>query len=203
MAKNRQAEERGRVMAPKQPANHLAARQLFDKSSDTSAASRVLDVLRLLGLTEAALYDELMKRRRDESPPNRNKPARDHPILPEQMPKVRDERVRRILDSIELQPGQSVQRLAREAGLCPDHLQRLFKQETGGGNLRELLGERRLQKAAELLLAADMSIKEIAYVVGYKHQSSFVRAFQREFAQTPGHYRRRKDSPPIDGAKRQ
>ncbi len=188
-------------MAPKWPANQVASRQLLDKGSGTSAASRVLDVLRLLGLTEAALYEELTKRRRDESPPNRNRRGRDKPVLPEQMPEVRDERLRRVLDIIESQPGQSVQRLACQAGLGPDHLQRLFKQETGGGHLGELLAERRLQKAAELLFATDMSIKEIAYVVGYKHHSSFVRGFQRQFAQTPGHYRRGKGSPPIEGAK--
>jgi len=34
-----------------------------------------------------------------------------------------------------------------------------------------------------------MSVKEVAYAVGYKHPSSFVRAFRRCFQQVPGDYR--------------
>ncbi len=168
-----------------------------ERRETTSAARQLLDVLGLLGFTEAALYDELSKRRGKESSPDRKRTDCNRLAADERLPDVRDMRVRQVLEMIESQLPQSVQRLAREAGLCSDHFQRLFKQETGR-NLGEFLGERRLHKAAELLLTSDMSIKEIAFIVGYKHQSSFVRAFQREFRQTPGHYRRA----PVERAKR-
>jgi len=204
MAKDRQGDERGGpVTAPVRAANQSEARELSAKSSEiTSAAGHLLDALCLLGLSEAVLFEELSKRRGNESPPDHEITDRDRPTSDVLTRGVRDGRVRRVLDLIESQPSQSVQRLAREAGLCPDHLQRLFKQESGGGHLRELLGKRRLQKAAELLFASAMSIKEIAYAVGYKHHSSFVRAFEREFGRTPRHYRQGKGSPLTDAAKK-
>jgi len=79
--------------------------------------------------------------------------------------------------------------LAREVCLSPAHLQRLFKQETGV-HLSALLIESRLRMAAHLLSTTEMEIKEIAYLSGYQHHSSFVRAFQRRFHQSPKEYRR-------------
>jgi AraC-like DNA-binding protein len=55
--------------------------------------------------------------------------------------------------------------------------------------ITQLLTEQMLQKAAHLLHASDLSVKEIAFAVGYEHSSSFIRAFQRHFAQTPRDYR--------------
>jgi AraC family transcriptional regulator len=101
-------------------------------------------------------------------------------------------RLRKILMLIEAQPHQSVRELALAVRLSPAHLQRLFKHQTGV-HVSHILAERRLQKAATLLSASDMPIKQIAYTVGYEHHSSFVRAFQRRFAQAPGCYRRHGD----------
>jgi two-component system response regulator YesN len=65
----------------------------------------------------------------------------------------------------------------------------LFKQETGV-RLGRLLTEQRLQKAAELLVRTQLRVKEIAAAAGYGHASSFSRAFEQRFAQTPLVYRR-------------
>jgi transcriptional regulator GlxA family with amidase domain len=78
--------------------------------------------------------------------------------------------------------------LAREVRLSPSHLQRLFKRETGF-QISDLLAEARLRNAATLLLTTDMEVKEIAYLAGYQHHSSFVRAFQRRFGASPRCYR--------------
>jgi transcriptional regulator GlxA family with amidase domain len=107
--------------------------------------------------------------------------------LPRSAP-VHEKRLQKVLDMIESQPPRSVRELAREVHLSPARLQRLFKLETGV-DVSEALAERRLQQAAHLLAASDMQIKEIAYVVGYEHHSSFVRAFQRRFALSPRLYR--------------
>ena len=72
--------------------------------------------------------------------------------------------------------------------MTPDHLQRIFKQETGL-RLRSVIAERKLGEAAHLLLAADVVVKEVAYTVGYSHPSSFVRAFRRRFGKSPTEYR--------------
>jgi len=100
----------------------------------------------------------------------------------------RERRLRRVLDLIQLKPSSSVSDLAQEARVTPTHLQRLFKQQLGV-NVGDLLAEHRLRIAAYLLSTSDLSIKEISHRVGYEHHSSFVRAFQRRFSQTPKKYR--------------
>ena len=104
------------------------------------------------------------------------------------IPIVKERRLRRVLERIEAGPPHSVRELADQVRLTPAHLQRLFKQETGI-NISDLLAESRLHTAARLLSTTDMEIKEIAYLAGYQHHSSFVRAFQRHFGQSPKDYR--------------
>ena len=105
-------------------------------------------------------------------------------------PVVHQRRLRRVLEMIEAQPSISVRELAFEIRLSPTYLQRLFKHEAGV-HISGVIAERRLQRAAQLLSASDMPIKEIAYAVGYQHHSSFVRAFQRRFGQSPKRYRQK------------
>lgn len=104
-------------------------------------------------------------------------------------PIVRERRLLRVMQSMESHLPHSVRELAQQVHLSPAHLQRLFKQETGV-HISELLTERRLTTAANLLISTEMGVKEIAYLVGYGHHSSFVRAFQRRFGQAPKRYRR-------------
>jgi len=104
------------------------------------------------------------------------------------VPMVREKRLQKVLQSIESRLPRSVRELAEQVHLSPAHLQRLFKQETGV-HISELLCERRLTMAANLLTTTDMEIKEVAYMVGYGHHSSFVRAFQRRFRQAPKKFR--------------
>lgn len=98
-------------------------------------------------------------------------------------------RIREILEIIESQSPQKISQLALEVNLSESRLQHLFKQETGV-RLGRLLTEQRLQKAAELLVRTRLRIKEIAAVAGYEHASSFSRAFEQRFAQSPLVYRR-------------
>ncbi|HXA84025.1 MAG TPA: helix-turn-helix transcriptional regulator [Candidatus Dormibacteraeota bacterium] len=99
-------------------------------------------------------------------------------------------RLARVMQRIEAEVPQSVRQLAHELKMTPDHLQRLFKQETGL-RLGSEITERRLGKAAHLLSTTDVVIKEVAYTVGYRHPSSFVRAFRRRFGRSPTQYRHR------------
>ena len=106
---------------------------------------------------------------------------------------VRERRLRQVAEIIDSEPSFSIRDLALKVSLSPAHLQRLFKQQTGT-QLGAFLAERRLQKAAQLLTISNLSIKEIAHTVGYRHHSSFVRAFQRRFAKVPKQYRAQPDS---------
>lgn len=113
-------------------------------------------------------------------------------------PELKERRLRQVVEMIVSEPFRSVRELALKVRLSPAHLQRLFKQK--GVHIGTLVVEHRLQKAAQLLAASNLSIKEIAHAVGYKHHSSFVRAFQRRFALAPKHYRDQSDLPARPGA---
>ena len=107
---------------------------------------------------------------------------------PAATPVVRQRRLCRVLEMIEAEPSISIRELALEIDLCPDYLQRLFKREAGV-HIHDLIAARRLQRAAQLLSASNMPVKQIAYTAGYQHHSSFVRAFQRRFGEAPTDFR--------------
>jgi len=81
-----------------------------------------------------------------------------------------------------------VHELAREVHLSRGRLQSLFKKEMGV-LISDYLAGQRLQRAAHLLKTSSLSIKEIAFSVGYGHHSSFTRAFENRFSQSPKQYR--------------
>ena len=93
--------------------------------------------------------------------------------------------IRRI---IELESPRTIDDVARRLNLSQSHLKHVFKRETGLPLGRSLI-ERRLQKAADLLTQSRLSIKEIAYLSGYRHTSSFIRAFERWSSCAPQSYR--------------
>jgi AraC family transcriptional regulator len=79
--------------------------------------------------------------------------------------------------------------LAKEAGLSPHHLHRIWREETGG-NLYENIKSIRLQKAANLLLTNKYAnISSVAAMCGYGSQTSFIKAFRSRFGTTPGEWR--------------
>jgi AraC-like DNA-binding protein len=97
-------------------------------------------------------------------------------------------RAKKILNTVRAGSLCTIHDLAVEFNLSTSHLQHLFKAQTGS-SLGRSLTEERLRKAALLLLDSDMSVKEIADMVGYKHPSSFIRAFNRYFQRAPSCYR--------------
>jgi len=110
----------------------------------------------------------------------------------EEMDKRLDRRVRAALEFLAERSYCSVGELAREMHLSRGGLQRLFKKEMGV-LISDYLVEQRLQKAAYLLTTSGLSIKEIAFAVGYEHHSSFTRAFEGRFSQSPKYYREHSD----------
>ena len=103
---------------------------------------------------------------------------------------VQDERLERLLQIGQTGTLFTIRDLASEFQLSPSHLQHLFKAQTGE-TLGQWLLEQRLNRAANMLVESAMSVKEVAYAVGYKHPSSFVRAFERHFRSAPGCYRKK------------
>ena len=103
---------------------------------------------------------------------------------------LQPERVSKILEAVESGRPCSVHGLAGEFNLSKSHLQHVFKRQTGL-RLGQLIAEQKLRRAAHLLKSSNLRIKEIASAVGYEHTSSFIRAFERRFAEAPQAYRHR------------
>jgi AraC family transcriptional regulator of arabinose operon len=102
---------------------------------------------------------------------------------------ISDPRLARVLEAIAADPRLDVNTLARLVNLSPSRLQHLFKEHLAI-RIRDFIGQQRLQRAVWLLWSTDMAIKEITFEVGYRHPSSFVRAFRRHLVKTPESYRR-------------
>lgn len=108
------------------------------------------------------------------------------------IPVVQDCRLRKVLQMIASDSSQKIQDLALECNLSESHLQHLFKESTGLG-LGRMLADQRMHRAAKLLGQTNLSIKEIAWTVGYEHTSSFTRAFERYFREAPRCFRQRQE----------
>ena len=71
----------------------------------------------------------------------------------------------------------------------PQYLTRTFKAETGSGIL-EYITHERLEAAKSLLLQTNISIKDVAAMVGYRDYAYFTRVFKKEIGISPKHYRK-------------
>jgi len=78
--------------------------------------------------------------------------------------------------------------LAREAGMSPIHLSRIFG-VVNGMTIPAMVRRLRMQEAAKLLRATDMLVTEIAGKVGYRSPAAFDRAFMREMGKSPSEHR--------------
>jgi AraC family transcriptional regulator, arabinose operon regulatory protein len=101
----------------------------------------------------------------------------------------KDFRIQKVVQTLDQNPFRTVLQLAQNCQISTSRLSHLFKDEIGI-NVKNYLLDCRLQVAAEMLESSGMPIKEIAYTVGYRHSSSFVRAFKTHFGLSPVCYRR-------------
>jgi AraC family transcriptional regulator of arabinose operon len=99
-----------------------------------------------------------------------------------------DPRIRRVLQAVGEGESHSIEELARMVNLSSSRLSHLFKTQTGL-SLQNVINRRRLEIAVELLRNTSMPVKEVSYRAGYRHASSFVRAFRNEFGASPSSYR--------------
>jgi AraC family transcriptional regulator len=86
-----------------------------------------------------------------------------------------------------------LEELAREAGVHPVHLSRVFRKCTGRG-IGEYVHRLRVRAACEQMLEAERPLAEISLAAGFADQSHFTRAFRRVTGTTPGAFRTRLDS---------
>jgi AraC-like DNA-binding protein len=99
-------------------------------------------------------------------------------------------RLCRARDLLQESPGNvRVAQAAREAALSPYHFIRLFK-ATFGRTPHQVMIDARLDRAKQLLLAADLSVTQICLVVGFASLGSFSSLFARRVGSSPIAYRR-------------
>ena len=85
------------------------------------------------------------------------------------------------------QRGLTLTKLARDLGVSPRYLGRIFRNENGQTFHRYLLGVRMAQ-ARDLLDDRTLSLREIASRVGYEDVSNFCKEFRRMFGESPRAY---------------
>ena len=79
--------------------------------------------------------------------------------------------------------------VAAELGITPQYLSRLFCKNAGVG-FSQYLARARLEKAAFYLKETKLTVTEIAYEVGYRDLSHFMRSFKKHFGVTPLGYKK-------------
>lgn len=108
------------------------------------------------------------------------------------------ERARRLLTEDCDQPFDAPA-VAAAAGLGASHFRQAFRRECGVSP-RTFHAEARLRRAADLLANTELSIKEIADILGFSSAFHFSNAFKRGRSFSPNHWRERQcvGNPPAD-----
>ncbi len=111
-----------------------------------------------------------------------------HAALSNEFPlSANEDPVARALQLIDAHPSEAwtVATLANKIGMGRSNFATRFAAITGHTPM-EMLAERRMEMAEELLQQRGLKISEIATRVGYRSQAAFIRRFVRKFATTPG-----------------
>ena len=118
-----------------------------------------------------------------------------HPIRPQESITTIKHRmaVQRALDLIRLrfQNPPTLAELAFFAGLSRTYFSPVFKEIAGMG-LRDYLTRARINKAQDLLGDLNLTVKQIAYQVGFTDPNYFSRTFKKETGVAPTTWRLRK-----------
>jgi AraC-like DNA-binding protein len=104
---------------------------------------------------------------------------------------LNDSRIGPTLARIHEQPERiwTVQQLAAGVGLSRSRFSVLFSQLVGESP-QSYVTRTRMQRAGRLLQEQGSSLTDIALATGYESDSSFSKAFRRQYGKTPGQYRR-------------
>lgn len=81
----------------------------------------------------------------------------------------------------------ALEEVAQGMEMSAHQLSRALEKE--GQRFHKVLDEVRQQHSRHLLLNTDLSLKQVAYCIGFKNQSAFNKACERWFSMSPGSYR--------------
>ncbi len=107
-------------------------------------------------------------------------------------PKIQtaDARIEKVLKILSgnVAANNKIEDLAKIACMSPDHFIRTFRKEVGYTPAQFVI-EQKMMKARLMLASENLSIKDIAYGLGYDDVSYFTRIFHRHVGTTPRIYR--------------
>jgi AraC-like DNA-binding protein len=83
--------------------------------------------------------------------------------------------------------GFQLERVAHRMAMTPRTLRRRLREE--GTSFRDVVGDVRKGLALDYLESSDLSLEEIAALLGYEDAANFNRAFRRWVGDAPGRYR--------------
>lgn len=111
--------------------------------------------------------------------------------LPRETTKDAPQWLGRVVDRLknEYYERLTLEDLARDAGVHPVHLSRVFRRCEGEG-IGEYVHRLRIRAACEQMFAPRRSLAEISLATGFADQSHFTRAFRRITGMSPGTFRR-------------
>ncbi len=89
----------------------------------------------------------------------------------------------------------NLEELAALTGYSGRQLRRKIAESTGGGTFSDILQRTRMEEAATLLNGTDISVEEVAKIVGYQATAGFYKRFSEVFHMTPAAYRKMYMSP--------
>jgi transcriptional regulator GlxA family with amidase domain len=82
----------------------------------------------------------------------------------------------------------SLDEIARRVASSRRQLQRAYA-EIGDTTFRDHLTRVRMERAAELLATRGLTVREVAFRVGYRQPAQFAKAFRRQHGVSPSDYR--------------
>lgn len=82
----------------------------------------------------------------------------------------------------------SLDGVSRLVNISAYYFSKVFKDETGE-NFIDYVTQVRIEKAKQLLMIKEMSIKEVCVAIGYKDPNYFSRLFKKQIGVTPTEYR--------------
>lgn len=85
---------------------------------------------------------------------------------------------------------EAAREYAGKVHLSQTYICRVFREQTGQ-SIGKVIFERRMEKAAELLLSTNLMVREVAERVGYLNFSYFCKRFRDYYMMTPNTFRRK------------
>ena len=102
--------------------------------------------------------------------------------------------VKKTVDYILLHLGHPLTRnqIAKQIHVNPSHLSRKFKEDTGM-NITEFINQKRIEEAKLYLKRGNISITDIAFLVGFNDLNYFSKVFKKLTSVTPSQYAKKRN----------